>query len=57
MSDNNYALSRLITAREMQNTAAYIAVNKKDPIWKQLAKLLDVEAQSIIHDSLNSLKS
>ena len=57
MSDINVPLNALETAQRMRHTAAYIAVNKKDPIWKQLAKLLEVEADTIIHDALNLLKN
>lgn len=55
-SELNVPLAKLETAQRIRHTAAYIKVNKKDPVWQQLAKLLDAEAADIIHDALNGLK-
>lgn len=54
--DINVPLAALQTANRMRHVAAYLAVNKKDAIWKQLAKLLEAEAQDIIQDNIQKLK-
>lgn len=52
----NIPLSQLETAQRIRHTAAYVKVNKRDPLWQQIAKLLEAEADTIIHDSINLLK-
>ena len=55
MTDLNVHLAALQTANRMRHVAAYLAANKKDAVWKQLAKLLEAEAQDIIQDNINQL--
>lgn len=57
MLDINIPLAALLTADRMRHVAAYLAVNKKDAVWKQFAKLLEAEAQDIIQDNINKLKA
>jgi hypothetical protein len=56
MSDND-SFYLLVQAQRMRHVSAYIKQHKTDPLWNQIAKLLDSEAHNVIHDTLNALKN
>lgn len=46
----------LVQAQRMRHVSAYIKQHKSDPLWNQIAKLLDTEAHTVIHDTMGRLK-
>jgi hypothetical protein len=55
MSDND-AFYMFVQAQRMRHVSAYIKQHKTDPLWNQIAKLLDSEAHTVIHDTLQRIK-
>ena len=52
MNDPNVFISKIRTVDCMKHTAAYLKVNERDPVWQQLAGLLDQKATSLFNEAL-----
>ena len=55
-NDINIPLGALELVRHMDHTAAYLKVNKREEIWKQIARMIEQERNVILNKALEQLK-
>jgi len=51
-NDPNIFISRIRTIDCMKHTAAYLKTNERDPVWQQLAGLLEQKANTLFNEAM-----